>query len=200
MTKTAKNSKSSGGAKHAEEIAVYAKVRDKVGQGLGKLRDTITGEAVAEAADKAVAELREAGEHSRETVTRLADTLKKDLASTHEALRPRLEELKSDAGKATEVLRDRGGAFWHEAVKEGGHLAGLARDKGGAAVVQVAHAVAHWTDRMGDKLNKALVYDTGELTHGGDFRCESCGATVTVPNPGHLPACEKCGDTEYRRA
>jgi rubrerythrin len=200
MTKTTKTSKSSGTEKHAEEVALYAQLREKVGQGLGRMRDTITGEAVAETVDKAATELREAGQHSRETVTKLAETLKKDLASTHEAMRPRLEEFKADAGKATEVLRDRGGAFWHEAVKEGGHLAGLTRDKGGAAVVQVAHAVAQWTDRMGDKLDKALVYHTGELTHGGEYRCESCGATVQVPNPGHLPACEKCGDAEYRRA
>jgi len=187
-------------AQKREELDAYQKLRARLQKALDEARGMLGTEAVTGAVDRAARELRELGEHSKETVARVTETLKKDLASTAEALRPRVEALAGDAERLRGELRSRGGAFWQEATEGTSAFLEVSRDKGGELLVKVSRAVAEWSRLFGDKLDGMLVYHTGEVTHGGEFRCTGCGATVGLKKPGHLPPCPKCHGTEFRRA
>ncbi|NOZ11475.1 MAG: zinc ribbon-containing protein [Gammaproteobacteria bacterium] len=183
-----------------EELAAYAKLRQQLHATLVDARDAAGGQAVSHAIEQAGTRLRTLGEYSHETINKLTQTLKKDLVSTNEAMRPKLEALAGDAQKLKLVLRERGGPLWHEMLQEGGHIMKVSRDKGGALVAQLAHAVGEWGQVLGDKLDESLVYHTGEVTHGGRFQCTDCPETIELKKPGHLPPCPKCHGSQYRRA
>ncbi len=188
------------GPPRQEELVAYARLRQQLHTVLVDAQDAISGETAIHAVERAGTKLRTLGEHSHETISKLTQTLKKDLISTHEAMRPKLEALAGDAQKLKVVLRERGGPLWHEILQEGGHIMELSRDKGGTLVAQLAHAIGEWSQTLGDKLNESLVYRTGEITHGGHFRCTECPETIEMKKPGHLPPCPKCHGSQYRRA
>lgn len=188
------------GPTRQEELVVYAKLRQQLHSTLADARGAATGQTVTHAIEQAGTRLRTLGEHSHKTINKLTQTLKKDLVSTNEAMRPKLEALAGDAQKLKLVLRERGGPLWHEMLQEGGHIMEVSRDKGGALVAQLAHAIGEWGQVLGDKLDESLVYRTGEVTHGGRFQCTGCPETIEMKKPGHLPPCPKCHGSQYRRA
>jgi peptide subunit release factor 1 (eRF1) len=56
------------------------------------------------------------------------------------------------------------------------------------------------SQKIGGKVDELLIYKEGETTHGGTFKCVSCGSTIKLSNPGHIPKCSECDATEFRRA
>lgn len=183
-----------------EELDAYQKLRARLQKALDEARGALNTGAINAAVERAAKEVQELGEHSRETVARVTETLKKDLASTTQALRPRVEALAGDAERLRGELREKGGAFWKEATEGASAFLEASRDKGGELLVKASRSLAEWSRLFGDKLDGMLVYHTGEVTHGGEFRCTACGATVTLQGPGHLPPCPKCHGSEFRRA
>ncbi|NIR99369.1 MAG: zinc ribbon-containing protein, partial [Gammaproteobacteria bacterium] len=131
---------------------------------------------------------------------RVRDTFKKDINSTVQAVRPRLDKATEDAERAFHAWRERGGALWHELGEHSAQVYEVSRDKGGAFVAVLARAFGEWSQNVGSKLDQRLVYHTGEATHGGSFVCMSCEAAIKMRKPGHLPPCPKCHKTEFRRA
>ena len=182
-----------------EELAAYEKLRQKVSKTLSELHEKINGETISHSIDKATSELKELGGHSKEAVAKASNALKKDIASTSEHLKPKVDEVKEGARKQFDHWLDKGGALWRDIATEAEHLYEYSRDKGGAFLSNVAKGVGEWSQHMGEKLDTSLQYKTGEITHGGEFVCTSCEGKIHLKHPGRIPPCPKCSKTEFRR-
>ncbi len=183
-----------------EELAAYEKMRQRVSKTLGELHDRIIGETISQAIDKATTELKEAGGHSMEAIAKASTALKKDIASTTEHLKPKVEEVTGEAQKQFDNWLDKGGALWHDIAQEAEHVYELSRDKGGAFLVNVTRGLSEWGRTMGEKLDTSLKYKTGEISHGGEFICTNCDGKIHLKHPGRIPPCPKCTKTEFRRS
>ena len=60
-----------------EELATYEKLRQRVSKGLGELNEKINSETISQTMDKAIADLKGMGEHSKEAIAKASETLKK---------------------------------------------------------------------------------------------------------------------------
>jgi uncharacterized protein YjbJ (UPF0337 family) len=183
-----------------EELALYEKLRQRVSKLLGEVHEKINGETIGQAMDKATAELKEVGGHSKEAIGKAAESLKKDIASTAEHLKPKLDEAAEGSRKHFDDWVDKGGALWRDIAKEAEHLMEFSRDKGGAFLVNVTHGLSEWSEKMSQKMDKSLVYKTGEVTHGGEFSCLNCEGKIHLKHPGRIPPCPKCTKTEFHRS
>lgn len=163
-------------AQQKEELAAYGKLRADVRKILGEVRDTINSDTIKSAVDRAAKELKEVGDHTSETISKVANTLKKDLASAAERMGPKWEKFSDKTADLFGVWRDRGSIFL-------GHA---------------AQATGEWLREIGSKLEHQG-YHTGETIYGGTFECTACGEHVMLQKPGHLPPCPKCFKTEFRR-
>ena len=182
-----------------EELAAYEKLRQRMSKLLGEVHEKINAETVGHAMDKATAELKEMGDHSKEAIAKAAKSLKKDIASTAEHLKPKLDEAADGTRKQFDHWLDKGGALWREISSESEHLMEYSRDKGGAFLVNVSHGLSEWSEKMSQKLDRSMVYKTGEITHGGEFACLNCEAKIHLKHPGRIPPCPKCTKTEFHR-
>lgn len=75
-----------------EKLAVYEKLRQRVTKTLGELNDKINTESISHAMEKAMADLKEVGEHSKDIISRAGETLKKDIASSVSQIKPKVDE------------------------------------------------------------------------------------------------------------
>ena len=179
-----------------EELAVYEKLRKSVSKRLGEWHEKMNAETISRSMDKAGAEMKGAGEHSKKTISYAIETLKKDLASTGHFM----DGLSDKSKKRFEDLSDKGGELWGDIRKEADYLKEMSMDKGGAFLLNIVTALGDWSQRFGHKLNESLIYKTGEITHGGVFECSHCEETIHLKKAGRLPPCPKCSKTEFRRA
>ncbi|MCL5668921.1 MAG: zinc ribbon-containing protein [Gammaproteobacteria bacterium] len=164
-------------AQREKELDAYEKLRIEVKKILGQALDAVSADNIKSAVESATKRLKEAGEYTGETVSKVSAALKKDLASSYQAMKPQAQALGETAGGVLEV--------W--------------RDKGGKLLAQAAKALGEWSSQFSNKLDALLVYHTGDITHGGEFACANCQHKVTVPKTGHLPPCPTCLKTEFRR-
>ena len=182
-----------------EELAAYEKIRLRVTKTFGELHDKINGETISQAIDKATNELKEAGGHSMEAIGKASAALKKDIASTTEHFKPKVDGVTEETKKHFEHWLDKGGALWHDIAQEAEHAYELSRDKGGAFLVYVTKGLSEWSQTVGEKLDTSLKYKTGEISHGGEFICTNCDGKIHLKHPGRIPPCPKCTKTEFRR-
>lgn len=164
-------------AESREAKAAYEALRGEVRALLEEAQERLSPEQMRRAVDEGARRLREAGRFTAETLGRAAETVRKDLLSAARELRPGVERLTDTAGGLLETLRDRGG-----------HLAALA-----------ARALGEWAQELGDRLDAALAYHTGEVAHAGTFVCTRCGETIRLERTGRLPPCPRCHHTTFRR-
>jgi len=160
-----------------EARAAYEALRREVRQLLEETQERLSPERLRETVDEGVRRLREAGRFTAETLGRAAETVRKDLLSAARDLKPGVDRLTDSAGGLLETIRDRGG-----------HLAALA-----------ARALGEWAQELGDRLDAALAYHTGEVAHAGAFQCTRCGEVIHLSQTGRLPPCPKCHHTTFRR-
>ncbi len=159
-----------------DELVIYEKLRAAVRKFLADTREAVSAETVRQAFDKAVEELRKAGEHTADTVGKVAASLRKDMADAAAKMGPRWEKFSDKSADAFDVWRDRGGLF----------------------LAQAASAVGEWLRHAGTKLGQQA-YRAGEMVYGGTFECTGCGERVMLKTSGHLPPCAKCRGLEFRR-
>ena len=183
-----------------EELAAYDKMRQRVTKTFGELHDKINGETISQAIDKATNELKEAGGHSMEAIGKASAALKKDIASTTEYLKPKVDGVTGEAKKQFDHWLDKGGALWHDIAQETEHVYELSRDKGGAFLLNITRGLSEWGQTVGQKLDTSLKYKTGEISHGGEFICTNCEGKIHLKHPGRIPPCPKCSKTEFRRS
>jgi len=183
-----------------DELAAYEKLRQRVTKTLGELHDKINGESISQAINKATSEMKELGGNSMEAITKASVALKKDIASTAEHIKPRVDDVSEGAKKQFDHWLDKGGALWREIAREGEHVYEFSRDKGVAYLAAIAKGFGDWSQSLGEKLDTSLQYKTGEITHGGEFICISCESKIHLKQPGRIPPCPKCAKTEFRRS
>lgn len=183
-----------------EELAAYEKLRQKVSKSLGELNDKITRESITQTMNKAVEELKEMGEHSKEAISKAAESLQKDIASTAKDLKPKVDKVTAPAREQFDHWLNKGGALWNDIANEAGYIKELSRDKSGAFFLNVTKALQDWSSHVTEKLGSSLKYKTGEMTHGGEFVCTKCEAKIHLKKPGRVPPCPKCSNSEYHRS
>jgi hypothetical protein len=159
-----------------EELRVYERLREETRKLLAQVHDRVNADTIREAVDKASARLKEAGGYTAEMSGKAVAALKKDMASTAERLGPKWEAFSEKSADLFGVWRDRGSVFLGEA----------------------AASVGAWLQKLSGKLEHQT-YETGEMTYGGTFRCTGCGDSAILSRPGHLPACPRCGGTQFQR-
>lgn len=183
-----------------EELTVYEKLRQNVSKTFGELNEKINAKSIGLAMDKAMADLKKSGEHSKDVIAKAGDALKKDIASTISQIKPIVAEDIEETRKNFTQLHRKGGALWREISLEAERIKELSLDKGGAFLLNVTQGLGDWATSMSGKLDSSISYKTGEVSHGGTFTCTGCEAEIHLKNPGHLPPCPKCSKTEFRRA
>ena len=183
-----------------EELTAYEKLRQQVSKTFGELNEKINSESIGHAMDKAMADLKEAGEHSKEVIANAGDALKKDIASSISHIKPKVASDIKATREDFNQMQKKGGALWREISSEAEHITEVSLDKGGAFLLNVTKGLGDWARSMSHKLDSSLAYKTGEVTHGGTFICKGCEAEVHMKKPGHLPPCPKCSKTVFRRA
>ena len=183
-----------------EELAAYEKLRQRVSKIFGGLHDRVNAESISQAIDKATSELKQVGEHSVEAISKASTALRKDIASTTEGLKPKVDEVTEAGRKQFDHWLDKGGALWQDISREAEHAYEFSRDKGGTFLVNITRGLSEWSQSVGEKLENSLKYKTGEITHGGEFVCTSCESMIHLKKPGRIPPCPKCRKTEFRRS
>ncbi|MDR9502465.1 MAG: hypothetical protein RI601_11780 [Desulfurivibrionaceae bacterium] len=183
-----------------EELAAYEKLRQRLSKTLGELNEKINTESVSSAMEKAMAELKEMGEYSKEGISRAGAALKKDIASTVSQIKPKVDEDIKETRQDFSRWRNKGGALWREISNEAEYLKEFSVDKGGSFLLNVTRGLSEWTTSLSDRLDSSLSYKTGEVTHGGAFTCTNCGAELHLKKPGRIPPCPKCSKTAFRRS
>lgn len=158
------------------ELAAFQRMYKEARRALEDVREKISAETIKDALDKASATLRQAGEYSGETVSKVTEAVKKDLANAAERLAPKWEALSEDAAGLFAVWQGRSRAFL-----------------GGAAT-----ATGDWLRGLGSRLEHRS-YRAGELTGGGTFACTRCGERQLLTQPNHLAECPKCQNNEFRK-
>lgn len=162
--------------RQCEERAAYENLRAEIERRFAEMREAVNAEAVRNAVDRAVMQLKEMGGYTSETINKVADTLRKDLANAAVKMGPEWKKFSARSADVFAVWRDRGRTF----------LAGAAT------------AVGDWLQEAGRKFEQQA-YRAGEMTASGSFECTACGAKLTLADPGHLPPCPQCHNLEFRR-
>ncbi|MBC8316367.1 MAG: hypothetical protein H8E41_00565 [Desulfobulbaceae bacterium] len=183
-----------------EELAAYEKLRQRVSKKLVELNEKINTQSINHAMEKAMADLKEVGGHSKDIIYRAGETLKKDIASSVSQIKPKVDEGIGETRQHFNRLHNKGGALWREISNEAEHLKEFSLDKGGAFLLNVSRGLSEWTKSLSDKLDSSLSYKTGEVTHGGEFTCTNCGSEIHLKKPGRIPPCPKCTKTDFRRS
>lgn len=183
-----------------EELDAYKKIRQQVSKTFGELQEKMNTETISHAINKAITELKDAGEYSMEAISNASAALKKDIASTTENLKPKVNEVTEEAKTQFNNWLDKGGALWHDIAQEAKHVHEYSRDKGGAFLLNVIRGLSEWGQATSEKLDTSLNYKTGETSHGGEFICTNCGGKIHLKHPGRIPPCSKCRKTEFRRS
>lgn len=182
-----------------EELSAYEKLRHHVSKSFGELNEKINTESISKALEKAKEDLKEAGEHSKDVISRTGDALKKDIVSSISQIKPKITEEMEQTREDFNKMHNKGGALWREISTEADRIKVVSLDKGGAFLLNVTRGLGEWADSLSDKLGSSITYKTGEVTHGGTFSCTSCKSEIHLKKPGHLPPCPKCTKTEFRR-
>ncbi|MCG6872807.1 MAG: zinc ribbon-containing protein [Gammaproteobacteria bacterium] len=180
----------------ASELSAYDRLMEQTKVHLQAVATAMEPEQLKKTIDKAAAEVRELGEHSREAIGKASAALKKDLASTSSHFKAGMDEV----GKGAAHMKDSGAQVWTHMAWGTASAWEATRDWGANFTGGFLKGVSDWSSRMSAELEKSLVYHTGEMTYGGSFRCVACDAKVSLEKPGHLPACPACKATDFRRA
>ena len=183
-----------------EELDAYKKIRQRVSKTFGELREKINTETISQAINRAIFEIKEVKEYSQESINNVSTAFKKDIVSSTRHLKPRVDEIREEAREQFNNWVEKGGAFWHDIVQEVEHVQEYSRDKGGAFLANVLRGLGDWSKTTSGILDTSLIYKTGEISHGGEFKCTGCGGKIHLRHPGRIPPCPKCSKTEFRRS
>lgn len=182
-----------------EELSTYEKLRQHVSKTFGELNEKINAESINHAIEKAMADLRATGGHSKDVISKAGNALEKDITSSLRLIKPKVTADIEETRKHFNQMQNKGGALWREISNEAEHIKQVSLDKSGLFLLHVTKGLGEWATSLSDKLDSSLSYKTGEVTHGGTFTCKGCEAEIHLKKPGHLPPCPKCSKTDFRR-
>ena len=159
-----------------QELAAYKKLREGVRHTLGEAKETLSAENIRQALAQATAQLKQVGEHTADTIDKVAASVEKDMVNAAQNIGTRWEAYSEKTADLFQVWRDRSNRFLTDATA----------------------AVGDWLQQTSDKL-KTQTYHSGDMAAGGTLECTACGERIVLHTPAHLPACSKCRNTEFRR-
>jgi len=200
MTEQTPNTAKTEQAQQAEELSAYDRLVKQVKTNLERLQSTVDAEAFKGTIDKAAHELKEVGDHSWDAISKAANALKKDLATSAEHVKPAMETLGKGAGQAFGTVQNASVEVWGKFLENTTGALFAWRDWTGGATADFLKGVSSWTAKMSDQLDQSLIYHTGELTHGGTFKCLQCETDLVLKKAGHLPPCPNCMQARFKRA
>ena len=158
------------------ELAAYKKLRERVRHVLGDAKETLGAETIRQALAQATAQLKQMGEHTADTIDKVAASVEKDMVNAAQKIGTRWDAYSETTADLFQVWRDRGNRFLTGATA----------------------AVSEWLQQTSDRL-KTQTYHSGEMAASGTLECTACGERLVLQTPSHLPACSKCRNREYRR-
>ena len=159
-----------------EELAAYEKFRAELTTLLAGLREGVNADNIQHAFDTALEKIRTAGVYAADTISKVADTTKKDMSNLVAHMGPGWEKY---SAKTADLF-----AAW--------------RDRGSSYIASAAKAVGDWAQQAGAKAGRQ-VYHSGEVTYGGTLACTACKKTMTLQTAAHVPLCPACRNTEFQR-
>ncbi len=159
-----------------QERAAYEKLREGVRKVLAESRDTLSPDTIRQALDRGVAQLKQLGGYTTETIDKVRTSVEKDMAAAAEKIGPRWQAFSDKTADLFQVWRDRSQQFLSEASR----------------------VLGDWLRETGDRM-KRHTYRTGEMTAGGTLECTQCGERIVLATSAHLPPCPKCHNMEFRR-
>ena len=159
-----------------QELAAYTKLREGVSRVLGDAKETLNAETIRQALAQAIAQLKQVGEHTADTIDKVAASVERDMINAAQKIGTRWDAYSEKTADLFQVWRDRGNRFLTDATA----------------------AVGDWLQQTSDKL-KTQTYHSGEMAASGTLECTACGERLVLQIPSHLPACSKCRGSEYRR-
>jgi hypothetical protein len=159
-----------------QEMAAYTKLREGVMRTLGEAKETLGAETIRQALAQATVQLKQLGEHTADTIDKVAASVEKDMVNAAQKIGTRWDATSEKTADLFQVWRDRGNQFLASATT----------------------AVGDWLQQTSDKL-KTQTYHSGDMAASGTLECTACGERLVLQTPSHLPACSKCHKTEYRR-
>jgi hypothetical protein len=165
-----------GPQQQKQELAAYTMLRAGVMNILGEAKETLGAETIRQALTQAIAQLKQVGEHTADTVDKVAASVEKDMVNAAQKIGTRWDAYSEKTADLFQIWRDRGNRFLTDATA----------------------ALGDWLHQSSDKL-KTQTYHSGEMAASGTLECTACGERLTLQTPSHLPACSKCHKTEYRR-
>ena len=158
------------------ELAAYRKLRERVRHVLGDAKETLGAETIRQALAQATAQLKQMGEHTADTIDKVAASVEKDMVNAAQKIGTRWDAYSETTADLFQVWRDRGNRFLTGATA----------------------AVSEWLQQTSDRL-KTQTYHSGEMAASGTLECTACGERLVLQTPSHLPACSKCRNREFRR-
>lgn len=158
------------------ELAAYQKLRESVGKILGDAKEILNAETIRQALAQAVSQLKQMGEHTADTIDKVAASVEKDMVNAAQKIGTRWDAYSEKTADLFQVWRDRSNRFLTDATA----------------------AVGDWLQQTSDKL-KSQTYHSGEMAASGTLECTACGEHIVLQTTAHLPACSKCRNTEFRR-
>ena len=159
-----------------QELAAYTKLREGVMNILAEAKETLGAETIRQALAQAIAQLKQMGEHTADTIDKVAANVERDMVNAAQKIGTRWDAYSEKTADLFQVWRDRGNRFLTDATA----------------------AVGDWLQQTSDKL-KTQTYHSGEMAASGTLECTACGERLVLQTPSHLPACSKCRNREYSR-
>lgn len=163
-------------AQQRQELAAYDKLRTRVGAILGGARETLSAESIRAALAQAAEQLKAAGEHTADTVDRVAATVEKDMVSAAQYVGSRAEAFSERAADLFNVWKDRSAEFLGNATQ----------------------ALGEWL-KARKEAAQPVIYRTGEMAPAGMLECAACGERLVLETSAHVPRCPRCHALEFRR-
>lgn len=160
-----------------EEQLAYEQLRAEVQKRFAALQGSVDAQAIQEAIERGAAQVKKVGGYAIETINKVAEALKKDMAGTATLMGPRWEAFSDRSANVFSIWRDRGTDFLSRA----------------------AVAVGEWLNETGRRLERPQ-YCAGEMVGIGRFECLRCGGILRLETAGHLAPCPACHHLEFRRA
>lgn len=159
-----------------EELAAYEKFRSELTTRLAALRGTVNAGNIQHAFDTALEKIRTAGVYATDTISKVTNTTKKDMANLVPHMGPGWEKYSAKTADLFEAWRDRGSSY----------------------IASAATAVGEWLRQAGAKAERQ-VYRSGEVTYGGMLECTACKKRITMETAAHVPLCPACRNAEFHR-
>lgn len=196
-------------AQQKQELEAREKLRTRVREVLASARDTINAETIRKAMADSTAQLKSMGEHTADTVDRVAASVEKELIEIAHRTGRGLSGVSERAIQAVDRTAEhlekdltaaaaRVGEEWKKLTAKTGDLAHGWRDRGGHFLLNATHALVEWAKQR-NAVGRAPLYRAGEMASAGAYECTACRHQLQLDTSAHLPPCAKCRHVEYRR-